>query len=156
MFSTFPFGLYLEKDSNFQTCNLALSYHLLYSYFRLLHAISSRILSPWLLANNFRVLCFYDVLFFEYHRGFDYNFIEWCGLGSIVLYLVHAPVASVVRIALFKLGINSLRMQIAWQLSISIAVSLLVLWLANQNKFMNFFFRSTKYLFANKFGKKVS
>lgn len=94
--------------------------------------------------------------FFEHHRGFDYNFIEWCGLGSIVLYLVHAPVASVVRIALFKLGINSLWLQIAGQLSISIAVSLLVLWLANQNKFINFFFRPTKYLLANKFGKKVS
>ena len=88
------------------------------------------------------VMMFY---FFSHHQGFDTRFIEWCGLGSIELYLVHAPVLSVIRIALFKLGVSNLFLQLSVQFAIGVLSSLLVLWFAGRFNFVNFIFRPFPY-----------
>lgn len=84
--------------------------------------------------------------FFEHWQGRDFPFIEWCGLGSIVLYLIHAPVVSVTRIFLFKVGIVSLGIQLGIQLFMGVGVSILVLWISRRVKLVDFIFHPTQYL----------
>lgn len=93
------------------------------------------------------VVCVFMMFyFFEHWHEKDSLFIEWCGVGSIVLYLVHAPVISVTRILLFKIGINSLWLQLIVQFFFGFGLSLIVLWLSERIRLIDFIFRPVKYL----------
>lgn len=89
------------------------------------------------------IMMFY---FFQHHTSVDFRFFEWCGLGSIELYLVHAPVVSVIRILLFRVGISSLVLQVSFQFLIGTLAGLFVIWLCKYWKMLDFVFKPTKYL----------
>lgn len=98
----------------------------------------------WRVVSIFAVfMMFY---FFSKRKGTEFDFLEWCGLNSIILYLVHAPVASVIRILLFKIGISALFLQVTAQLFFSVLVSLVVARLSSKFSLIGFLFKPLKFL----------
>ncbi|GAX04670.1 fucose 4-O-acetylase [Secundilactobacillus pentosiphilus] len=98
----------------------------------------------WRIVSIFAVIMMF--YFFQNVNSFGSKFIVWVGSGSITIYLIHAPVISVIRILLFKIGIDLVFVQILLQFVFGFGCGILVYWLANKFKFIDFIFRPGRYL----------
>lgn len=75
-----------------------------------------------------------------------FNYVESIGKYSLIYYLVHVPVASIVRIMLMKFGIGNFYLQIVGGLSITLLVCYTAAYLAKKVKLIDLLFYPTKYL----------
>jgi peptidoglycan/LPS O-acetylase OafA/YrhL len=110
----FSFGLYLVHIPAF--CILNSNQEFLSGYWRVFSVFGI-------------IMMFY---FFQNRHGLVAHFIEWCGKGSLELYLIHAPVLSVMRIFMFKLAIVSLFPQLVIQIVCGSMLGMLFIWLSNK------------------------
>lgn len=79
-------------------------------------------------------------LFIPLISGRLLNILEKIGKKTIVIYLVHAPVASVIRIVLFKLGMTNIMMQIIVGTIGALSISLVVALLTTRSRLVRFIF----------------
>lgn len=68
------------------------------------------------------------------------------GKDSLVIYLVHAPVCSIARIALLKLGVDNVFIHIILGLAAGWFVSVFVIYLIRKIPYLDFVFYPTKYI----------
>lgn len=74
------------------------------------------------------------------------NYFVKYGPISLPIYLIHAPVASVVRILLFKIGMNNLFVHIVIGVAFGWFISILLYRIASKLGILDFIFYPAKYL----------
>lgn len=82
-------------------------------------------------------------------EGVKNKFIQYFskyGKESLVIYLCHAPILSITRILLFKLGVTNIFIHIIIGLIVGWYGSIAVIWLSNKLKIVNFIFYPGKYI----------
>lgn len=79
-----------------------------------------------------------------------YDYFVKIGKFSLPIYLIHAPVASVVRIFLFKFGVNNLLVHLLIGILVAWFLTILLFTIAKNIKVIDFIFYPTKYLFQKK------
>lgn len=80
--------------------------------------------------------------FFQYFRR--------CGKYSLIIYLVHAPTASVIRVIMLKVGVSNYFILILIVSLITWYISLFVCWLSNKYIWINVLFSPYKYIKGTK------
>lgn len=70
---------------------------------------------------------------------------SFIGKDSLVVYLVHAPAASVIRIVLFKLGINGLALHIVIGTVLSLTISLFAIYMMKKIRIVRCIFYPSRY-----------
>jgi len=87
---------------------------------------------------------FYIFMNIKHKKSFDY-FMKY-GKYSLIIYLVHAPVASSLRILLMKLGLSNYYVLLVTITALSWFISILVCYLSDKSKAINAIFFPYKYL----------
>lgn len=72
------------------------------------------------------------------------NRLARLGLVTLVIYLVHAPAASIIRIILIKIGMTNLIVQIILGIILSLVVSLVSVYFTDKIRVLNFLFYPRK------------
>lgn len=101
----------------------------------------------WRIISVFAVFMMFFI--FQKKQKIGEVFFEKCGQVSIELYLVHAPIISITRILLYKVGISSLWLQVPLQFFMGCVASFLVILLARRYSVIDFIFKPTNYLKAD-------
>lgn len=78
--------------------------------------------------------------------GKMYAYFVKIGKISLPIYLIHVPVASVIRILMFKVGINNLAIHIIVGLLVAWFFTIVLFQVASRFKIVDFIFYPTKYL----------
>lgn len=67
-------------------------------------------------------------------------YFEKCGHNSLVIYLVHVPVVSVLRVFLVKLGLTNYFLLLICTAVLAWFISIFACWLTNKQKWIQFIF----------------
>lgn len=86
----------------------------------------------------------YPILSDKLSRFADY--FRKIGKDSLVIYLLHAPIVSVTRIALLKLGVSNIFIHIVMGLLLGWFGSIVILYLSKKIPYADFVFYPMKYL----------
>lgn len=85
-------------------------------------------------------------LFKKSHRGKLFSYFTKFGKYSLIIYLVHAPTTSIVRILLIKVGLTNYFLLILLSVIFTWYLSVFVCYLSKNIKLVNIFFYPYKYL----------
>lgn len=107
--------------------------------------ISYSLPGVWAIILPISVLLAFSV-FPLFKKGKIYDYFIRCGNVSLPIYLIHVPVVSVTRIALFKVGVTNLTLHVVIGMLTGWFLTILLFRISQKIRFLDFFFYPIRYL----------